>query len=113
VNGTAPLTDNSSTTTSSISNTTGNVTSDTVQVIIDVTKNGNITNLDAQNWILGNMTWEEYLLIRFNQTSTTNLTQCDITTPFVVNGTTTCQQCPVTKPLFVLKNNSCVPCQTG
>lgn len=78
-----------------------------------MTKNGNITNLDAQNWILGNMTWEEYLLIRFNQTSTTNLTQCDIATPFVVNGTTTCQQCPVTKPLFVLKNNSCVPCQTG
>jgi len=60
VNGTTSTTNNTTATNNSKTNTSNNATSNTVEVIIDVTKNGNITNLDSQNWILGNMTWQEY-----------------------------------------------------
>jgi hypothetical protein len=51
---------------------------------MDISGFKNITNLDADNWILGNMTIEKYYVERFKVISNENTTQCDIATPYVI-----------------------------
>jgi hypothetical protein len=73
----------------------------------------NVSNLDASNWIMGNMTMDEYNLKRFEISKKQNTSLCPINTPYVLKGKTTCEQCPPATPIFVLANDSCVGCAAG
>jgi hypothetical protein len=81
--------------------------------LADTTGFVNITNLDANNWIMGNMTQDEYDAKRFAISSQHNITLCPLSAPYVLKGTTTCQQCPAKTPIFVLANDTCIGCSAG
>lgn len=81
--------------------------------LVDAKQFTNVTNLDANNWIMGNMTQDEYDAKRFAISSQHNTSLCPLSKPFVLKGTTVCQQCPPATPIFVLANDSCIGCSTG
>jgi len=70
------------------------------------------TNLNAQNWILGDQTLDD-VIEEYYQRSITydNITNCDISTPFFSQGK--CINCPSKLPIFDLYNGRCVRCNTG
>lgn len=60
------------------------------------------------------MTIDEYNQRRFNITKNYNTTQCNITTPYVIDGALgACEQCPPDRPIFVLQNSTCISCENG
>ena len=78
--------------------------------LLDAKGYGNITNLDEGNWILGNITIEQYYAKRFDITTHQNSSQCSKETPYVMAGSSGCEQCPADKPIFVLENSTCIRC---
>ena len=55
-------------------------------VLIDVSDFINVTNLDGDSWIYGNLTEKEYDLLRFEITSKHNTSLCDENAPYVIAG---------------------------
>lgn len=55
-------------------------------VLVDVTDFINVTNLDGDSWIYGNLTKNEYDTLRFAITSKHNTSLCDESTPYVIAG---------------------------
>lgn len=78
--------------------------------LVDAKDYANISNLDEGNWILGNITIEQYYAKRFDITTHQNSSQCSKETPYVIAGSNGCQQCPADKPIFVLENSTCIRC---
>lgn len=81
--------------------------------IVNVKEFANIANLDANNWVLGNTTLDEYYSKRFEIVKNSNTSQCPIATPFVFQGSNDCQACPESTPIFSLSNDTCIPCPKG
>jgi hypothetical protein len=81
--------------------------------IVNVKEFANITNLDANNWVLGDMTLDDYYAKRFEIIKNSNTSQCPLETPFVLKGHKDCQACPESAPLFSLSNDTCIPCLNG
>jgi hypothetical protein len=70
------------------------------------------TNLNAQNWILGDQTLDD-VIEEYYQRSITydNITNCDIKTPFFSEGK--CINCEPKLPIFDLYRGRCVRCSNG
>lgn len=81
--------------------------------IANVLNNTNITNLQGGNWVLGNLTLNDYYMQRFKITAAQNTALCPLATPYVLKGKTICEQCPIATPIFSLDSASCVPCAAG
>lgn len=82
-------------------------------LIANVINNANITNLQGGNWVLGNLTLNDYYLQRFKITTSQNTSLCPEQTPYVLKGKTICEQCPIATPIFSLETSTCLPCPTG
>jgi hypothetical protein len=80
------------------------------QQTADLSAHINISNLGGDNWILGDLTAEQYEIIRFDIVQKNSVIQCPIETPYVIAGSTSCKQCTEPTPIFVLQNNTCAPC---
>lgn len=76
--------------------------------LVDVNSLTSITNLAANNWILGSLTQDQYYAKRFLITKNHNTSLCSLDHPFVLKGTTTCAQCPLSTPIFNLETEKCV-----
>ena len=74
----------------------------TGSVLANATNFANISNLDARNWVLGNLTLQGYYSKRFDITTKQNTVQCPVSTPYVLKGKKDCEQCPKTAPVFSL-----------
>jgi len=48
------------------------------QPLADLTKSINISNLNADNWVLGNLTMEQYESNRFNIIKANSVIQCPV-----------------------------------
>lgn len=70
--------------------------------LVNVKALANISNLAADNWVLGSISIDQYYSRRFNTTKNYNTSLCPLDKPFVLAGSTTCAQCPTAKPIFVL-----------
>ena len=68
-----------------------------------------MTNLNSNNWILGNTTQSDFYLNKFNLFTTANVTKCPLDKPFVLNGTKDCTNCKGDL-LFELSSETCVQC---
>lgn len=70
------------------------------------------TNLNAQNWILGEQTLDDVIEEYYQRAITyDNITNCDIKTPFFSNGK--CINCPKAQPVFNLYTSRCESCGKG
>jgi hypothetical protein len=70
------------------------------------------TNLNAQNWILGDQTLDDVIEEYYQRSITyNNITNCDIKTPFFSNGR--CTNCSSKLPIFDLYRGKCIRCATG
>lgn len=66
----------------------------TAKGLVDLSQSKYKNNLQASNWIYGNITEEQYRLQVFAQSIKYNLTSCPIKTPYVNEKTSECFDCP-------------------
>lgn len=70
------------------------------------------TNLNAQNWILGDQTLDDVIEEYYQRSiSYDNITNCDLKTPFWSEGK--CINCEPKLPIFDLYRGRCVRCSNG
>lgn len=81
--------------------------------MVNVNELTSISNLEANNWILGSISRDEYYAKRFAITKKYNTSLCPLDKPYVLAGSIDCAQCPPNAPIFVLENDTCVACPTG
>lgn len=75
--------------------------------LIDLSQSMFKNNLQAKNWIFGNITEEQYRLQVFANSIKYNLTSCPIDKPYVSSVTSKCFDCP-SDAKFSLGANTCI-----